>query len=77
VKPRKDLRVGDLVRYGSTTPENRSEAQKRIGVIVEDYTMTCTHGGVEPYKMGAMMVMWAEGIIERVVYECLELINGN
>ena len=73
--PRKDLKVGDLVRYAwnGASSEKPEDHGKKVGMVVGDRTMTCTHGGVEPYRMGSMMVMWPEGNIERVTYECLEI----
>jgi len=73
------MKVGDLVRYGSTTPENRTPIQKIAGVVVsDDGIMWCSHGGVEPYKMGSVEVLWPDDRnIERVVYDSLEVINEN
>ncbi len=70
------MKGGDLVRYGSTTPENRTPIQKIVGVVVStDGIMWCSHGGVEPYKMGSVEVFWPDERIERVVYDSLEVIN--
>jgi len=70
------MKVGDLVRYGSTTPENRTPIQKIAGVVVsDDGIMWCSHGGVKPYKMGTVEIFWPDGRIERVVYASLEVVN--
>jgi hypothetical protein len=59
------VQVGDLAtfRFGN-----------RLGVIVEDHTMMCSHAGYKPYLCGAMMV-YTGGKIERVVYADLRLVN--
>ena len=57
------MEVGDLVTFGS-----------RVGVIVEDHTMMCSHAGYKPYLCGAMMV-YTGGKIERVVYADLRLVD--
>ena len=73
------MKVGDLVRYGSTTPDDRTPIQKIVGVIVSDEgVMWCSHGVVESeaYKMGSVEVMWPDCRgVERVVYDSLEVIN--
>ena len=73
--PHKDLSIGDLVRYqwhGDGPREGMKDSDK-LGIIMEDLTMWCSHGGVKPYKMGAMMVMWGGGILSRETYQDLEL----
>ena len=71
------MKVGDLVRYGSVTPENRTPIQKVVGVVVsDDGVMWCSHGGVEPYKMGTVEILWPDDRdVEKVVYAELEVIN--
>jgi hypothetical protein len=71
------MKAGDLVRYGSTTPDNRTPIQKVCGVVVsDDGVMLCSHAVEVPYKMGTVEVLWADARgIERETYSSLEVIN--
>ena len=73
------MKVGDLVRYGSTTPGNRTPIQKIAGVVIsDDGVMWCSHGVEESkaYKMGSVEVLWPDARgIARVTYAELEVIN--
>ena len=68
------MKIGDLVRYGSTTPENRTPIQKVVGVVIKDNTMICC-GDDHDYPMGRVDVLWADGSIEGVVFASLEVIS--
>ncbi len=72
------MKVGDLVRFGSTTPDNRTAIQKIVGTVVSTSgVMLCSAGGVVPYKMGRVEVLWPdERMIEKEVFASLEVING-
>jgi len=70
------VKVGDLVRFRSTTPDERTPIQKVGGVVIEDRTMMCSHGGVEPYRMGPLLILWSnERGLQREVFSSLEVIN--
>ena len=73
------MKPGDLVRYGSTTPNNRTPIQKVAGLVVEDKTMMCSIGvvtGGEPYRMGRMLILWSDGRgVREEVYANLEVLN--
>ena len=73
------MKVGDLVRFGSTTPDNRTSVQKVVGTIVStDGVGLCSMGVEVPYKMGRADVMWPDGrLIQKEVYASLEVINEN
>ncbi len=75
------MKVGDLVRYGSTTPDNRTPIQKIVGTVIgTDGIMTCSMGVVilvgEPIAMGRVEVLWPdERMIEKEVFASLEVVN--
>ena len=68
------MNVGDLVRYGSTTPENRTPIQRVVGTVIKDNTMLYC-GGDHDYRMGRVDVLWSDGFIEAVVFASLEVIS--
>jgi len=68
------VKVGDLVRYGSTTPENRTPTQKTVGTVIEDKTMLYCDGDWD-YTMGRVTVLWSTGAIEDVVFASLEVVS--
>ena len=70
-----EIKIGALVRYAWNGPSSeKPEAHgKKVGVVVDDLTMWCTFGDVEPYRMGSLMIMWGDDNIERVTFEELEL----
>ena len=71
------MKIGDLVRYCSTTPDNRTPIQKIVGTVIgTDGIMTCSMGVDEPYQMGRVEVLWPdERMIEKEVFVSLEVIN--
>ena len=73
------MRVGDLVRFGSTTPDNRTPIQKIVGTVVStDGIMMCGIAALdgEPYEMGRVEVLWPDDrMIEKEVFASLEVIN--
>jgi len=70
------VKVGDLVRFGSTTPDKRTPIQKVGGVVIEDHTLLCSHGGVEPYRMGRLLILWSDiRGLQLEVFATLEVIN--
>ncbi len=73
------MEIGDLVRFGSTTPVNRTAIQKIVGTVVStDGIMICTIGLDEPYKMGSVDVLWPDArMIKDEVFASLEVINEN
>jgi len=68
------MNVGDLVRYGSTTPENRTPIQKVVGTIIEDKRIVYCDGDWD-YSMGHVTVLWSNGSTEDVVFASLEIIS--
>ena len=73
------MKVGDLVRFGSTTPDNRTPIQKIVGTVIStDSIMMCSIGVEVPYKMGRVHVMWPdERLINEEVFASLEVINAS
>ena len=71
----KEIKVGALVRYAWNGAPHQKPAGhgKKVGLVVDDLTMWCTFGDVEPYRMGSLMILWGEDNVERVTYEELEL----
>ena len=71
------MKVGDLVRYGSTTPENRTLIQKVVGTVISTSgIMMCGIGSDPPYEMGSVEIMWSDGRgINREVFANLEVIS--
>jgi hypothetical protein len=71
------MKVGDLVRYGSTTPENRTPIQKVVGTVISTSgIMMCSIGTDTPYKMGSVEIMWSdERGLNREVFAGLEVIS--
>jgi hypothetical protein len=74
---RLSVKVGDLVRYGSTTPENRTLIQKVVGTVINTSgIMMCGIGSDPPYEMGSVEIMWSDGRgINREVFASLEVIS--
>jgi len=68
------MKIGDLVRYGSTTPENRTPVQKILGTVIEDKTIQSCDGDWD-YTMGHVTVLWSTGAIEDVVFASLEVVS--
>jgi hypothetical protein len=68
------VKIGDLVRCGSTTPENRTPIQKAVGTVIKDNTMLYCRGAHDE-RMGRVDVLWPDGSIEDVVFASLEVIN--
>ena len=71
------MKVGDLVRFGSTTPDNRTVIQKIVGTVVNtNGIMMCAIGADEPYEMGRVDVLWPDDrMIKDEVFASLEVIN--
>jgi len=71
------MKIGDLVRYGSTTPENRTPIQKVVGTVINTTGIVmCSIGVDTPYKMGTVEIMWSdERGINREVFASLEVIS--
>jgi len=71
------VKVGNLVRYGSTTPENRTPIQKVVGTVISTVgIMMCSIGSDIPYKMGSVEIMWPDGRgISRETFATLEVIS--
>ncbi len=72
------MNVGDLVRFGSTTPDNRTPIQKIVGTVVSTSgIMLCSWGVDVPYKMGRVEVLWPDDRkIKEETFASLEVING-
>ena len=68
------MKVGDIVRYGSTTPENRTPIQKVVGTVIKDNTMLYCRGDHDE-RMGCVDVLWPDGSIEDVVFAVLEVVS--
>jgi len=70
------MQVGDLVRYGSTTPDNRTTIQKVVGTVIStEGIMMCSIGSGQSYQMGSVEIMWPDGRgISREVYASLEVL---
>ena len=70
------MKPGDLVRYGSTTPENRTPAQLKVGTVLKDFTMwDCREDGTPKERFGRLTILWSCGNIEDVVLASLEVIS--
>ena len=71
------MKVGDLARYGSTTPDDRTSIQKVVGTVVSTVgIMTCSIGSDTPYTMGSVEVLWSDGrLINREVFASLEVVS--
>jgi len=69
------MKVGDLVRYGSTTPDDRTSIQNIVGTVIDvSGIMMCTIGADAPYKAGSVEIMWPDGRgISREVFASLEV----
>ena len=70
------MKPGDLVRYRSTTPENRTHAQLKVGTVLKDFTMwDCREDGTPKERFGRLTILWSCGNIEDVVLASLEVIS--
>ena len=69
------MQVGDLVRYGSTTPENRTAAQMRVGTVLKDLTMWDAREPKSHKRFGRMKILWSSGRVEEVTFASLEVIS--
>ena len=71
------MKAGDLVRYGSTTPDDRTPIQKVVGTVISTAgIMMCSIGSGSPYKMGSVEIMWPDGrLINREVFASLEVVS--
>ena len=71
------MKVGDLIRFGSTTPDNRTTIQRIVGLVVDmSGIMVCSHAVVIPYKMGRVEVLWPDARgFEMETYSSLEVIS--
>jgi len=69
------MKVGDLVRYGSTTPNDLTPVQKVVGTVISTSgIMMCSIGSVTPYKTGSVEIMWPDTRgISREVFASLEV----
>ena len=73
------MKVGDLIRFGSTTPDNRTPIQRIVGLVVDvSGIMLCSIGVSIPYKMGTVEVLWPDARgFERETYSSLEVISAS
>ena len=71
------MKIGDLVRFGSTTPENRTPIQRVVGTVINTTgIMMCSIDVDTPYKMGTVEIMRSdERGINREVFASLEVIS--
>ena len=69
------MKPGDLVRYGSTTPENRTPVQMKVGTVLKDLTMWDCREPETPKRFGRLTILWSCGNIEDVVLASLEVIS--
>ena len=70
------MHAGDLVRYGSTTPNDRTPIQQVVGTVIStEGIMTCSIGSGQSYQMGSVEIMWPDGRgISREVFASLEVL---
>ena len=65
------MQIGDLVKLKGVHHPNRS----RLGIVVRDRTMMCSHATTTPYRMGEVEVLWNDGATLAATYANLEPIK--